>query len=343
MHRTEGQYNAANLFTDGPPGTRCEENWLNAIQEEIAKVITDSGAALLTAGTETRAQLSTAIQALIASEIEIVNDVTPQLGGDLDSNGNQMQWSKGADVASAAALPILTDGNYFDVTGVATITSINTTGRIGTVIKLHFDGTLILTHHATDLILPGAANVSTAAGDEAEFIEYASGDWRCTNYQVASFAPGSGVIVQQVNVQTGAVATGATVMPHDDTIPDIAEGDEYMTLAITPTSAANKLKIDVVMAELYTSAAGGVYMGVALFQDATGPALASSEAFDAGATPAHTFSFTHYMTSGTTSSTTFRVRAGASGAGTTTFNGVAAGRIHGGAMASSITITEIKV
>jgi len=45
---------------------------------------------------------------------------------------------------------------------------------------------LTLTHDATDLILPGGANITTAAGDEAEFIEYATGDYRCTNYSKAS-------------------------------------------------------------------------------------------------------------------------------------------------------------
>ena len=114
----------------------------------------------------------------------IVTDTTPQLGGDLSANGNQIQWSKGADVASATALVLLTDGNYFDVTGTTTITSFNTTA-VGTVIKLHFDGALILTHHATDLVLPGAANITTAAGDEAEFVEHASGDYRCTFYTKA--------------------------------------------------------------------------------------------------------------------------------------------------------------
>lgn len=116
-----------------------------------------------------------------------VNDV-PNL---IDTKA-QVQETKGADVASAAALPILTDGNYFDVTGANAITSINTTGKVGTVIKLHFDAALTLTHHATDLILPGGANITTAAGDEAEFVEYASGDFRCTNYQVATVTPGSG-------------------------------------------------------------------------------------------------------------------------------------------------------
>ena len=117
--------------------------------------------------------------------LSVAADTSPQLGGDLDCDGSQIQWSKGADVASATALVLLTDGNYFDVTGTVTITSFNTTA-VGTQIKLHFDAACTLTHHATDLILPGGANITTAAGDEAEFIEYASGDYRCTNYTKAS-------------------------------------------------------------------------------------------------------------------------------------------------------------
>ena len=132
-------------------------------------------------------------------------DTTPQLGGDLDCNGAQIQWSKGADVASATALVLLTDGNYFDVTGTTTITSMNTTGGAGTLIKLHFDGALTLTHHATDLILPSGANITTAAGDEAEFIEYASGDYRCTNYTKASGAP---VKILDNSIDLAQIASG---------------------------------------------------------------------------------------------------------------------------------------
>jgi hypothetical protein len=120
--------------------------------------------------------------------LNTVEDTTPQLGGDLDCNGSQIQWSKGADVASATALPLLTDGNYFDVTGTATVTSFNATGGPGTQIKLHFDGACTLTHNS-DLILPGGANIVTAAGDEADFIEFSAGDYRCTSYTKASGGP----------------------------------------------------------------------------------------------------------------------------------------------------------
>ena len=123
---------------------------------------------------------------------DLVNDTSPQLGGDLDCNGAQVQWSKGADVASATALAVLTDGNYFDVTGTTTVTSINTTGGAGTLIKLHFDDAVILTHHSTNLILAGAANFTTEAGDEVEFVEYDTGKYRMTGWSLAGTAPGGG-------------------------------------------------------------------------------------------------------------------------------------------------------
>jgi hypothetical protein len=110
----------------------------------------------------------------------------------------QASDSKGADVASASALT-LGAGNYFDVTGTTAITSIATVA-VGSQIKLHFDGILTLTHHATDLILPSGANITTAAGDEAEFVEYATGDWRCTNYTKAD---GTGLV---------SASSGATIM-----------------------------------------------------------------------------------------------------------------------------------
>ena len=122
----------------------------------------------------------------------IVEDTSPSLGGDLDANGHQVQWSKGADVASNGALAVGTDGNYFDVTGTTTITSINSTGGAGTLIKLHFDGACQLTHHASNLILAGAENFTTEAGDELEFVEYGSGTYRQTGWCLAGTAPGGG-------------------------------------------------------------------------------------------------------------------------------------------------------
>jgi len=159
---------------------------------------------------------------------------------------------------------------------------------------------------------------------------------------VAAAALPAGAVVQVVNTQTGALATGTTTVPTDDTIPQNTEGDEYMTLAITPTSATNKLRIDVSI-NVATSVSGGHTLTAALFQDSTADALAAASMDTELANKQRQITFTYYMTSGTTSSTTFKVRAGAGSAGTTTFNGGSGGRFMGGVMASSITITEIQV
>ena len=75
MHRTEGSNHLAHMFTDGPPGTRVEENWLNAIQEELAYVIEQAGLALKTASTETHQQLRQAIALMITGAGELPTGV----------------------------------------------------------------------------------------------------------------------------------------------------------------------------------------------------------------------------------------------------------------------------
>lgn len=149
-----------------------------------------------------------------------------------------------------------------------------------------------------------------------------------------------GTVLQIKNYQTGAVATGTTQMPYDDTIPQNTEGDQYMSLAITPLSATSKLLISVVVYIASTSASTTFQM--ALFQDSTANALAAGSMYPGGATNTlELMTFNHLMTSGTTSATTFKVRIGSNQASTTTFNGSASARLMGGVYASSITITEV--
>ena len=115
--------------------------------------------------------------------------------------------TKGADIASGTTLTLGKDGNQFDVTGTTTITGIATQG-IGSYVTLHFDGILTFTHHSTNLILPGAANITTAAGDIAVMYEYASADWRCVSYTKAD---GTGVVAAggAWNLIGTAVASGS--------------------------------------------------------------------------------------------------------------------------------------
>jgi hypothetical protein len=148
---------------------------------------------------------------------------------------------------------------------------------------------------------------------------------------------GGSVIAQIVNTQDGAVATGTTLIPYDDTIPQNTEGTEFMTLAITPTSATSKLRIDIVATGCYSSINQITY---ALFQDSTADALAATAQMNDNLNWQYTTNLVHTMTSGTTSETTFKVRIGGVTGGTYTFNGKSAARKYGGVSASSITITE---
>ena len=103
-------------------------------------------------------------------------------------SGNTAIWQKGADVASAAVLPLLSDGNYNHVTGVAAVTSVATIGK-GTLRIVKFTGVLVWTHHATNLINIGKADITTAADDHAIILEYDTGKWVMVDYQRANGLP----------------------------------------------------------------------------------------------------------------------------------------------------------
>lgn len=150
----------------------------------------------------------------------------------------------------------------------------------------------------------------------------------------------SGSVVQMVNSQDGAVATGTTAIPNDDTIPQNTEGTQFLSKAITPTNASNLLKIEVVV---NVTASGGTPILIgALFQDSTAGALNAVKADTAGGNGLLQLTIVHWMVAGTTSATTFKVRVGDPAGGTVTLNGEAAARKFGGVCISSITITEIK-
>jgi len=94
---------------------------------------------------------------------------------------------KGADIASASTVNLTTaTGEYVNITGTTTITAI--TLASGTQRLVCFNGILTLTHGAS-LVLPSAANITTAAGDFALFVGDASSVVRCAGYFRADGTP----------------------------------------------------------------------------------------------------------------------------------------------------------
>jgi hypothetical protein len=114
------------------------------------------------------------------------------IGSGLDDNLREIQGvivrslsHKGADIASATTTDIgAVEGLAHDITGTTTITGLGTV-RAGIWKVLKFEGALTLTHNATSLILPGAANITTADGDVAVMISEGAGNWRCVSYTKA--------------------------------------------------------------------------------------------------------------------------------------------------------------
>jgi len=250
----------------------------------------------------------------------------------------------GANITTAAS-----DVGEFVSTAANVVTCVNYTKRDGTAVVLA-DNSITLAKMAggTDgqVITYDASGdpVAVGPGSDGEVLT-STGAGSPPAFEAA--AGGGGKVVQVVNVQTGAVATGSTIFNSDDTIPQITEGNEFMTLAVTPTNASNKLIIEVIS---HISGSAGVAQDMigALFNtdNHSTNALATSFVAVANAYGIHSHPLRFYVAAGTTSATTFRFRGGSASSGSTcVFNGLGAtsGRYFGGAMISSITITEIEV
>jgi hypothetical protein len=155
--------------------------------------------------------------------------------------------------------------------------------------------------------------------------------------QINGSTPKTGAVLQTVRITDGAVATGTTLIPADDTIPQNTEGDQYLSQAITPLSASNLLNIS---AQLNAATSVSTYTTVALFQDSAAPAIACSLSGAAVAVPVN-MPLGHLMVAGTISSTTMKIRAGVSAAATLTVNGFASARKFGGIFYSWLDIEEV--
>lgn len=147
----------------------------------------------------------------------------------------------------------------------------------------------------------------------------------------------SSLVIQHAYTLYSTQTSGTTVMILDDTTPQNTEGDEYMTVSITPKSSSNLLKIEVL---LHFSVDAANYGIMALFQDSTADALSSAIGYQGAGGLMGTIPITYWMTAGTVSSTTFKVRAGIQSSGTFYVNRRSSANVLNDTVYSSITVTE---
>jgi hypothetical protein len=125
--------------------------------------------------------------------------------------GMMQTSTKGGDIPSASPTVIDTDGDYFDVTGTTNFAAFTVVA--GRRFTIQFDGALTMTHHATTLDLPGAANITTAAGDVAEFFATGTNTVQCVNYTKAdgtAIVAAAGTLNQASFVKMSGVQSVAT-------------------------------------------------------------------------------------------------------------------------------------
>jgi hypothetical protein len=124
-------------------------------------------------------------------------------------------------IASATTTDIgASDSNYISITGTTTITGLGTIAA-GALRYVTFAGALTFTHNATSLILPGGANITTAAGDSAVLVSLGSGNWKCVGFIKAN---GKAVVESNPSAPPKVIQVACS-----DTTTDITTGTAKVT------------------------------------------------------------------------------------------------------------------
>ena len=204
--------------------------------------------------------------------------------------------------------------------------------QLTTAGKVNLSALVISSQAAGDIIYASSASTLTrlAAGFSGQYLRSAG--------TAAPTWAAAGKVLQVVNITTATTSVGTGVFVVSNVAPSSTQGNQFMTLAITPAATANKLRIE---ATAHLEANGGGEMIMALFQDSTTAAISTVWEEDGSNGFVYNMKLSHYMDAATTAETTFKIRAGAT-AGSTSFNTSAAtAPVFGGTLASHITITEI--
>ena len=167
------------------------------------------------------------------------------------------------------------------------------------------------------------------------------------NHDHTSVAEGghlAGQEVQAVITSSGAFSElGSTAWVADDTTPQKTEGNEALTLAITPVYDDSILEIEASINCTCESAVA--HWLTALFVDTDAPALACAmgEGQDSSANRYNNLKLYFQVVSGSTSARTYKIHVGAIGAGVINMNGNSSGARYNGTLFSYLKIREIKV
>ena len=244
-------------------------------------------------------------------------------------------WSDGTSSAYAGgATPGVTNG-----TTAVTLVASPASGAVRDVdcidvVNLDTVATTVTIRYNDNATLYTIFKAALAAGDQ---LTYTHGQgWRVLdqagNIKTSTVAARS--IKQVLVTNLTSSLSGTTLIPWDNTIPQQTEGDEYMTVSITPSSPTSML---IVTVSILLSSSALNNMTAALFQDSVANALSAQTVLVGGAYYYNCLTWTYTKTAGSTAPTTFKVRAGGSLAATTFVNTPGFGGVTG----TSLMVTEL--
>lgn len=148
------------------------------------------------------------------------------------------------------------------------------------------------------------------------------------------------VLQRLIREETGMTSTTA-VIPNDDTIPQITEGALYMSMSITPKKANSKIDVEVNLNVTCYNATSHLF--AALFKDSVSDAVAASAVTNGGAGFFVPLQIKKTVSFPDTNTHTLSVRVGVpNNSYPISINGTS-GRLLGGALTSSMILTEYAV
>lgn len=150
----------------------------------------------------------------------------------------------------------------------------------------------------------------------------------------------SGRVIQTKTVRDGAFQTGTTILPFDDTIPQNTDGNNFLSISITPKSTSSKIIVEAIINLGFN---GSTDLSGALFLSGQLNALDAKSTFvGTGSTQVVSLALSAEYANTTLVAKTFDLHGGGSNAGTCYFNGSDGVRKFGGVYYSSIKVTEVK-
>ena len=189
---------------------------------------------------------------------------------DATNNVSVQQVGGGTSTIASAATTDL-GGNFeasITVSGTTTITSLGSSTPKGAFKFVTFAGTLTLTHNATSLILPGGANITTAAADTLLAEHYGSGNWRVHHYSpatgraVGDRIPKIGTFTRDTSLATGTQdITGLGFTPREIDFLAVQGGASPMSVGFaTAAEAGGVADVNANIASSYQSTNSPVHL-----------------------------------------------------------------------------------